>query len=73
MPDLVHKLLLIAGAGLIAAGVTTFPWMVLFRLSGDISTFMGMTAILWAPFALLVGIAGGGLFAWRLWPRDLEP
>ena len=70
MPSMLRKMLLFAGALLIAAAITWFPWLLLARTTGEISSLFGMTAILWAPLALIVGILAGILFAFFLWPRQ---
>ncbi|KFN43043.1 hypothetical protein [Arenimonas oryziterrae] len=70
MPPLLRKLLLVLGAILIVIGLTCLPWLILDHLTGPISTFVGMTAILWAPLALILGVLLGGLFAMILWPRE---
>lgn len=72
MPSLVRKTLLVVGAALIAAAITGFPWLLLARTTGEISSLFGMTAILWAPLALIVGIFAGILFAFLFWPRRLS-
>jgi len=69
MPSILRKTLLVVGAILIAAAITVFPWLLLERTTGEISSLFGMTAILWAPLALIAGIVAGILFAFLLWPR----
>ena len=67
----IRKLLLVLAAMGIASGLTLLPWFLLFHVIPDSeSNFWGMTAILWAPLALLVGVAAGCLFAYTLWPRN---
>ncbi|WP_269532683.1 hypothetical protein [Chitinimonas sp. BJYL2] len=71
MTTFVRKALLILVALGIACGLTLLPWFLLFHVIPDsLSNIWGMTAILWAPLALLLGVAAGGLFAFMLWPRQ---
>jgi hypothetical protein len=70
MQSFALKSVLVLAAALIAAGVTCLPWLVLFKLPDSVSTFWGITAILWAPLALVAGIVGGCFFAYTLWPRN---
>jgi len=70
MPSSTRKILSVLASLLIAAAITYLPWFVLFRLEGDISQLVGMTAILWAPLALLLGIVAGILFSVACWPRQ---
>lgn len=66
----IHKALLFLAALGIACGVTVLPWFLLFHVVPDsMSNFWGMTAILWAPLALVLGVAAGCLFVYMLWPR----
>lgn len=65
-----RKCLLVPAAMAVAAGITALPWLIVFRMEGPASNFWGMTAILWAPLALLLGVVAGGALAFRLWPRD---
>jgi hypothetical protein len=69
LPLALHKLLVAFAALLLAAGIIVLPWVIVFRLTGPESNFWGMTAILWAPLALLLGIGAGFVFARRVWPR----
>jgi hypothetical protein len=69
----IRKLLLVLAALGIAGGLTLLPWLLLFYVIPDsLSNFWGMTAILWAPLALVVGVAAGGLFALMFWPRTTD-
>lgn len=72
MPPVLRKFLLVLGAALVAAGITYLPWVILFRLPDAVSTFWGMTAILWAPLFLIIGIAAGYFSALALWPRGSD-
>lgn len=67
---MLRKLLIVLGAGLIAAGITYLPWAIFWRLPDSVSTFWGMTAILWAPLFLMTGIAAGCWVGWTLWRRE---
>ena len=69
MPPVIRNSLVVLGAMLIVAGITVLPWVMLFQFEGPNSTFWGMTAILWAPLALLVGLAAGVGFAIVAWAR----
>jgi hypothetical protein len=69
MPRPLRNLLVVLGAIVVATGITLLPWWILFRLDGPDSNFWGMTAILWAPLALLVGLVLGGVFAVFAWAR----
>jgi nitrate reductase gamma subunit len=69
----IRKLLLVLAALGIAGGLTVLPWFLLFYVIPDsLSNFWGMTAILWAPLALVVGVAAGSLFAFMFWPRNTD-
>jgi hypothetical protein len=70
MPPIVHKMLLILAALGIAAGITLFPWWMLDKVPDELSNLYGMTAILWAPCALLLGVIACCGFVHKLWPRD---
>ena len=70
MPPFLRKVLLVFAGLLIAAAITYLPWAVLWRLTGPISSLYGMTAILWAPLALIIGIVAGRRFVRALWPRE---
>lgn len=69
MSTLIRKLLLLLGGLLIAAGITYYPWTYLDRLTGAASSAYGMSAILWAPTALILGVVSGATFAFVFWPR----
>ena len=68
-----RKFLLIVAACVIAAGITYYPWTYMARLTGAASSFYGMTSVVWAPVALVLGVAAGILFAYALWPRKPMP
>ena len=69
MPAVLRKLLLLAGAVLLAAAITYFPWWILWNIQAEWSTLYRMSAILWAPLALIAGLGAGAMFAWFFWPR----
>jgi hypothetical protein len=69
----VRKVLLVIAAVGIAVALTLLPWFLLFHVIPDsASNFWGMTAILWAPLALLIGMAAGIALAFALWPRQAD-
>lgn len=70
MTAIVRKFVLVLAALGIAALVTWLPWFVLFNYEGDGNQLFGMTAILWAPLALIVGLVAGASFAFFFWPRN---
>ena len=73
MSPALRKLLAILGGLLIAAGITWYPWTYWDHLTGAASSVYGMSALLWAPAALIIGIAAGTGFAVLLWPRKRKP
>ena len=73
MPTLLKKLLLTAGALLIAGAVSYYPWTYLDELPGNAGYVYFMTSIFWAPAAVLFGVVAGFLFAFALWPRKPKP
>lgn len=64
-----RKFLLVLGALLVAGSITYYPWTYMDDFTGATSTFYGLTAIFWAPSALLAGLLAGFFFAFALWPR----
>lgn len=72
MSPVLRKFVLVLGAILVAAGITYLPWLILFRLPDSVSTFWGMTAILWALLFLVLGIVAGCFLAFALWPRTID-
>ena len=67
-----RKFVIVLVSTLVAALITCGPWVVLAKATGPISQLFGMTAILWAPLALIVGIASGVLIAVFSWPRTVS-
>lgn len=64
-----RKLMLIVGGLFIAAGITYYPWTYIDHFTGAASSVYGMSAIIWAPAALIIGLVSGAAFAFALWPR----
>jgi hypothetical protein len=64
-----RKLIAIAGGLLIAAAIAYCPWSFRDDIPVEADTFYWMTAMLWAPTALIVGIGAGLWFGYRRWPR----
>lgn len=70
MPEPLRKVSLILGALLIWVGITWYPWTYWDRFTGTASTVYGLSAVIWAPGALLLGLFLGIAFAIWLWPRQ---
>ena len=64
-----QKLLCILGAVLITAAITWFPWTYFDHFTGAASSVYGMSSIIWAPTAALIGLGTGAFLAYSLWPR----
>lgn len=64
-----RKCVAIAGGLLIAATIAYYPWSFRDDIPVDADAFYWMTAILWAPTALIVGIGAGLWFGFARWPR----
>lgn len=60
------RFIAILGGLLIAAGITYYPWTYWDDLEGNLSAVYGMSAMIWAPAALILGIAAGLMFAFAL-------
>lgn len=73
MTDALFKLGLVVGGLLIAAVITVYPWTYWDHVTGAASSVYGMSALIWAPAALIIGIAAGTGFAVLLWPRKRKP
>ena len=73
MANAMFKLGLIIGGLLIAAAVTVYPWTYWDDFTGGASSVYGMSALLWAPAALIIGVAAGSTFVVLLWPRKRKP
>jgi hypothetical protein len=46
----------------------SYPWTYIDEFTGAASSFYGMTSLIWAPSAAIIGILAGTLFAYALWP-----
>lgn len=64
-----RRFIAILGGLLIAAAITCFPWTYWDKLEGSISAVYGMSAMIWAPTALILGVAAGLMFGFTIWPR----
>lgn len=64
-----RRFIAILGGLLIAAGITWYPWTYWDDLEGNLSAVYGMSAMIWAPAALIVGVGAGLMFAFAVWPR----
>lgn len=64
-----RRFVAIVGGLLLAAEITYYPWSYIDHFTGDASTVYGMTMILWAPAALIMGLGTGLLFGFVMWPR----
>ena len=73
MLSIIRKFSLVLGAMLIAAAITYYPWTYLDEFTGSASSVYGMSALLWAPCALFIGVGAGFAFAFALWPRRAKP
>jgi TRAP-type C4-dicarboxylate transport system permease small subunit len=69
MSPALRKLLAILGGLLIAGGITWYPWTYWDHFTGSASSVYGMSAVIWAPAALVIGLMAGAAFAVVLWPR----
>jgi heme/copper-type cytochrome/quinol oxidase subunit 2 len=69
MSNGLRKCLLVVVAIIMAAGITYYPWTLMDRWTGTASTVYGMSSLLWAPAALIIGIVAGFCFAFAFWPR----
>ena len=69
MPPALRKLLAIVGGLLVAAGITWYPWTYWDHFTGGASAVYGMSAMIWAPAALIIGLACGAVFVVLCWPR----
>jgi uncharacterized membrane protein len=64
-----RKIMLVLAGLLIAAGITYYPWTYIDHFTGEASSVYGMSAVIWAPAALIIGIFSGAAFVFVLWPR----
>ena len=69
MPPMTRKILLVLGALLIASAITYYPWTLLDRFPGSAGYAYFLSAVIWAPSALLIGLGVGFVFPFLLWPR----
>lgn len=69
MSPFFRKILLVLAGLLIAAGITYYPWTYIDHFTGEASSVYGMSAVIWAPAALIIGIFSGAAFVFALWPR----
>lgn len=69
MSPSLRRFIAILGGLLIAAGITWYPWTYWDDLEGNLSAIYGMSAMIWAPAAFIVGVVAGLMFAFALWPR----
>lgn len=67
-----RKFLPVFGALLIAGSITYYPETYMDELTGHASAFYGLTAIYWAPVALLVGVASGCFFCIRVVAAQIQ-
>lgn len=65
----IRKFVAIAGGLLTTAAITYYAWSFRDDTPVEADTFYRMTAMLWAPTALIVGIGAGPWFGHRRWPR----